>query len=153
MQRGHLKPIYSPPATLPEVLAKRIGYPLSDAQILQILDNLPRVPQPLAVRHSALCGLRPRPEELRYPIKDEANGRNRTIYQKSMGGTKGKTEPRRLHPAGARCRWVSHQLETAKPIAGGREIAPLNSEGNGEALSRYLRRRGLVVDAWEAKQI
>lgn len=32
VQRGHLKPIYSPPATPPEVLRpKRIGYPLSDA--------------------------------------------------------------------------------------------------------------------------
>ena len=42
VQRGHLKPIYSPPATLPEVLKpKRVGYPLSDAQILQLLDNLP----------------------------------------------------------------------------------------------------------------
>ncbi len=44
VQRGHLKPIYSPPATLPEVLkpgSKRVGYPLSDAQILQLLDNLP----------------------------------------------------------------------------------------------------------------
>ena len=35
VQRGHLKPIYSSPATLPEtVKQKRIGYPLSDAQIL-----------------------------------------------------------------------------------------------------------------------
>ena len=35
VQRGHLKPINSPPATLPEtVKQKRIGYPLSDAQIL-----------------------------------------------------------------------------------------------------------------------
>ena len=32
-----------PPTALPEVLKpKRIGYPLSDAQILQILDNLPQ---------------------------------------------------------------------------------------------------------------
>ena len=35
VQRGHLKPIYSPPATLPEtVKQKRIGYPLGDAHIL-----------------------------------------------------------------------------------------------------------------------
>ena len=42
VQRGYIKPIYSPPAALPETLKpKRIGYPLSDAQILQLLDNLP----------------------------------------------------------------------------------------------------------------
>ena len=42
VQRGHLMPIQSPPSTLPETLKpKRSGYPLSDAQILQLLDNLP----------------------------------------------------------------------------------------------------------------
>ena len=104
VQRGHLKPIYSPPATLPEVLKpKRVGYPLSDAQILQLLDNLPEGDPHnqwrFAIQLCAVYGLRP--EELRHlRIKSGANGSELwTIYRKSMGGTKGaKTEPRRLHP-------------------------------------------------------
>ena len=41
VQRGHLKPIDAPPTTLLETLKpKCIGYPLSDAQILQLLANL-----------------------------------------------------------------------------------------------------------------
>ncbi|QNJ00689.1 phage integrase [Synechococcus sp. A15-62] len=149
VQRGHLKPIYSPPATLPETLKpKRIGYPLSDAQILQILDNLPQGEKHnrwrFAIQLCSVYGLRP--EELRYlRIKDGANGAELwTIYQKSMGGTKGaKTQPRRLHPLlvrdadGSAINW---NLQSRLQV--GEKLPPLNSEGNGsEALSRYLRRR------------
>ena len=103
VKRGCIKPIYSPPAALPEVLKpKRIGYPLSDAQILQLLDNLPEGEVHdrwrFAIQLCSVYGLRP--EELRYlRIKDGVNGPELwTIYQKSMGGTKGaKTQPRRLH--------------------------------------------------------
>ena len=149
VQRGYLKPIYSPPAALPETLKpKRIGYPLSDAQILQILDNLPQGEKHnrwrFAIQLCSVYGLRP--EELRYlRIKDGANGAELwTIYQKSMGGTKGaKTQPRRLHPLlvrdadGSAINW---NLQSRLQV--GEKLPPLNSEGNGsEALSRYLRRR------------
>ena len=104
VQRGHLKPIYSPPAALPETLKpKRIGYPLRDAQILQLLDNLPEGEVHdrwrFAIQLCAVYGLRP--EELRHlRIKDGVSGAQLwTTYQKSMGGTKGAmTKPRRLHP-------------------------------------------------------
>ena len=75
---GTPRPIYSPPATLPEVLKpKRTGYPLSDAQILLILENLPQGEKRnrwrFAIQLCAVYGLRP--EELRYlRIKDGANG-------------------------------------------------------------------------------
>ncbi|MCB4427428.1 tyrosine-type recombinase/integrase [Synechococcus sp. MU1643] len=149
VQHGHLKPIYFPPATLPETLKpKRIGYPLSDAQILQILDNLPQGEKHnrwrFAIQLCSVYGLRP--EELRYlRIKDGANRAELwTIYQKSMGGTKGaKTQPRRLHPLlvrdadGSAINW---NLQSRLQV--GEKLPPLNSEGNGsEALSRYLRRR------------
>ena len=99
----NLKPIYSPPAALPETLKpKRIGYHLSDVQILQLLDNLPEGEVHdrwrFAIQLCSVYGLRP--EELRYlRIKDGVDGPELwTIYQKSMGGTKGaKTQPRRLH--------------------------------------------------------
>ena len=111
---------------------KRIGYPLSDAQILQILQILNNLPQGekhnrwrFAIQLCAVYDLRL--EELRYlRIKDGANGAELwTIYQKSMGGNEGsQNATAQAAPlAGARCRWVCHQLEPAKPIAGGREIA------------------------------
>ena len=161
VQRGHLKPIYSPPVTLPEVLKpKRVGYPLSDAQILQLLDNLPigdiHNRWRFAIQLCAVYGLRP--EELRYlRIKDGKDGAELwTIYQKSMGGTKGaKTEPRRLHPLlvrdadGSAINW---NLQSRLQL--GEKLPPLNSEGNGsEALSRYLRRRAVWLSMREdAKQ-
>ena len=149
VQRGHLKPIYAPPATLPEVLKpKRIGYPLSDAQILQLLDNLPAGEVHdrwrFAIQFCAVYGLRP--EELRHlRIKDGANGAELwTIYEKSMGGTKGlKTEPRRLHPLllrdsdGAVIDW---KLQARLQV--GEALPPLNRDGDGgQALNQYLRRR------------
>ena len=77
----------SPPATLPEVLKpKRIGYPLSDAQILQVLDNLPEGEVHdrwrFATHLCAVYGLRP--EELPHlRIKDGANGAGRGPFIKS----------------------------------------------------------------------
>jgi integrase len=154
VQRGHLKPIYSPPVTLPEVLKpKRVGYPLSDAQILQLLDNLPEGDPHnqwrFAIQLCAVYGLRP--EELRHlRIKIGANGSELwTIYRKSMGGTKGaKTEPRRLHPLllrdadGTAIDWnLQARLEV------GEQLPPLNREGDGgQALNQYLRRR----EIWKA---
>ena len=149
VQRGHLKSIYSPPAALPETLKpKRIGYPLSDAQILQLLDNLPKGEVHdrwrFAIQLCSVYGLRP--EELRHlRIKDGANGAELwTIYQKSMGGTKGaKTEPRRLHPLllrdadGSAIDW---KLQARLQV--GEQLPPLNREGDGgQALNQYLRRR------------
>ena len=149
VQRGHLKPIYAPPATLPEVLKpKRVGYPLTDAQILQLLDNLTEGEAHdrwrFAIQLCAVYGLRP--EELRHlRIKDGANGSELwTIYQKSMGGTKGaKTEPRRLHPLlvrdadGSAIDW---NLQARLQV--GEALPPLNRDGDGgQAINQYLRRR------------
>ncbi|WP_115025148.1 site-specific integrase [Synechococcus sp. UW69] len=151
VQRGHLKPIYSPPASLPETLKpKRIGYPLSDAQLLQLLDNLPAGEVHdrwrFAIQLCAVYGLRP--EELRHlRIKDGVSGAELwTIYQKSMGGTKGaKTEPRRLHPLllreadGSAIDW---KLQARLQV--GEKLPPLNREGDGgQALNQYLRRRNV----------
>ena len=149
VQRGHLKPIYSPPAALPETLKpKRVGYPLSDAQILQLLDNLPKGERHerwrFAIQLCAVFGLRP--EELRWlRLKDGANGSELwSIYRKSMGGKKGaKTEPRRLHPLflrdadGSAIDW---NLQARLQV--GEQLPPLNREGDGaQALNIYLRRR------------
>lgn len=129
---------YIPPATLTEALKpKRIGYPLSEAQILQILDQVPKSEKGnrwrFAIQLCAVKGLRP--EELRYlRIKDGVNGAELwTIYQKSMGGTKGaKKQPRRLYPVlvldadGSAINW---NLQSRLQV--GEKLPPLNSEGNG----------------------
>jgi integrase len=149
VQRGHLKLIYSPPAALPETLKpKRVGYPLTDAQILQLLDNLPEGERHerwrFAIQLCAVFGLRP--EELRWlRVKDGAKGAELwSIYRKSMGGKKGaKTEPRRLHPLflrdadGSAIDW---NLQARLQV--GEQLPPLNREGDGaQALNIYLRRR------------
>ena len=151
VQRGYLKPIYAPPATLPETLKpKRIGFPLSDAQILQLLDNLPEGEAHdrwrFAIQLCAVYGLRP--EELRHlRIKDGASGSELwSVYRKSMGGTKGaKTEPRRLHPLllrdadGTALEW---NLQARLQV--GEALPPLNRDGDGgQALNQYLRRRSV----------
>ena len=149
VQRGHLKPIYAPPATLPEVLKpKRVGYPLTDAQILQLLDNLPEGEAHdrwrFAIQLCAVYGLRP--EELRHlRIKDGASGAELwSVFRKSMGGTKGaKPEPRRLHPLlvrdadGSAIEW---NLQARLQV--GEALPPLNRDGDGgQAINQYLRRR------------
>ena len=95
-----------------------------------------------------------RPEELRHlRIKDGADGAELwTIYQKSMGGTKGaKTEPRRLHPLllrdadGSSINW---NLQSRLQV--GEKIAPLNSLGKGgQAMGRYLTRQTV----WQALRV
>ena len=156
MQRGHLKPIYSPPATLPETLQpKRVGYPMEDAQILTLLDSLPKGLQHdrrrFAIQLCAVYGLRP--EELRHlVVKSGASGPELwSIYQKSMGGTKGqKTEPRRLHSLLLRDmhgKIINWNLQARIQIR--EQLPPLNREGEGgQALGTYLLRR----DAWKGMQ-
>ena len=148
-QHGHLKPIYSPPAALTETLKpKRIGYPISDAQILHLLDNLPAGEvhdrRRFAIQLRAVYGLRP--EDLCHlVIKDCVSGAELwTTYQKSMCGTKGaKTEPRRLRPLflrdadGSAIDW---RLQARLQV--GEQLPPLNRESDGgQAVNQYLRRR------------
>ncbi|ABM78024.1 integrase [Prochlorococcus marinus] len=145
VQRGHLKTIYLPPTSLPEVRkAKRVGYAISDVEILRLLEGMPDPRWQFAVQLCSVYGLRP--EELRWlRIKNGAKGSELwTIYQKSMGGRKGdKTEPRRLLPLlvrdldGSSIDW---KLQARLQV--GEKLPPLQSDGDGaQALRNYLRRR------------
>jgi len=142
VQRGHLKGVYLPPAHVPEVLKqKRTGYPLSDEQILRLLDGIPDERWRFAVQLCSEYGLRP--EELRWlRIRD---GNLWTIYRKSRGGRRGdKTDPRRLHslPVKGADPW---HLEAR--IKAGEELPPLRTDGKGsQALTGYLNRR----EVWKA---
>ena len=138
--------------------AKRIGYPLSDAQILHLLGNLPAGEVHdrwrFAIQLCAVYELRPK--ELRHlVIKDGVSGAELwTTYQKSMGGTKAaKTEPRRLRPLllrDADGTAINGDLQARLQVC--EQLPPLNRDGDGgQALNQYLPRRkvwmALRVDA------
>ena len=149
VQRGHLKPVLQPTCDVARSAeAKAYGYPLSDTQILQLIDNLregdPHNHGRFAIQLCAVYGLRL--EELRnLRIKSEANGSELwKIYRKSMGGTKGaKTEPRQLHPLllrDADGTVIDWNLQARLEV--GEKLPALNREGDGgQALNQYLRRR------------
>ena len=158
VERGHLKSCYLPPVTEPEVKKpKRIGYPLSDAQILRLLDSLPQGGAHerwrFGLQLMAVYGLRP--EELRWlRIKDDQLW---CFYRKSQGGRKGaKTEPRRLYPLIDRAReGTTTDWNLQGRIQINEELPPLNREGDGgNAVNRYLLRRStwLAMRA-EAEQV
>ena len=149
VERGHLKPCYLPPDKAHEIKKeKRVGYPLTDAQILRLLESLPEGKTHdrwrFALQLIAVYGLRP--EELRHlRVKDGVDGPELwSICRKSKGGTKGaKTEPRRLYPLlfrdtdGTPIDW---KLQSRIQI--NEELPPLNREGDGgNAVNQYLRRR------------
>ena len=93
---NHLKPCYLPPTTFPETRKpKRIGFALSDIQIIELLDAIPNKKWRFAIQILSVYGLRP--EELRYLVVQD--GKLKTTYQKSKGGTKGeRTSIRFLFP-------------------------------------------------------
>ena len=144
VQRNYLKACYSPPPHQPEPQKpKRHGYPLSDEQILRLLDGVPDERWRFAIQLAATYGLRP--EDLRH--MRWRDGEVWSVYRKSQGGLRGaKTEPRRLHalPVQGALDW---NLEGRLKI--GEELPPLRSDGKaGQALRQYLGRR----EVWKALQ-
>ena len=63
VMRGKVPAAFAPPATVPEIRnPKRIGFALSDSQILRLLDDIKDERWKFAVQLCAVYGLRP--EEL-----------------------------------------------------------------------------------------
>jgi integrase len=124
---------------------RREGYPLSDAQILRLLDGLPRGESGdrwiFAIQLLASYGLRP--EELRHLLlRPGAEGPQLWCsYQKKGGG--GQTRPRRLYPLPVR------DLDGSTPDWGligllqmHEPLPPLGPVGNaGSAIKTYLNRQ------------
>ena len=121
---------------------KRIGYPLSDVQILRLLEGLPATAAGqrwrFAVQLLAVYGLRP--EELRHlAFKGSALWCN---YMKKGGG--GETKPRPLYPLpvvdvdGTATHW-----NVAGRLRIGEELPPIGSTGGGDALNTYLKRSSI----------
>ena len=145
--RLHYPKCWQPPTKLSHHIGaaahgkgKRVGYPLTDGEILRLLDNLPNTDQAVAWRFGlqlmAVYGLRP--EELRYlSIKQ---GELWCLYRKKGGG--GQTEPRPLYALpvrdldGSALEWnLQLRLQAGEPLP------PLGQPGHGgEALLTYLKR-------------
>ena len=90
---------YAPIKIAEKLKSKRVGYALTDSQILQLIASEKDPRWQLNFQLLAVYGLRP--EELRFlVVKDGIKGKELwTTYEKSMGGNKGqKTEPRKLAP-------------------------------------------------------
>ena len=99
---GKLPAVYAPPplSAIPNILnKKKIGYALSDLQILSLIEDEPDEKWKYVYQLLATFGLRP--AELEYlVVKDDGQGEEVwSMYEKSMGGKKGeRTEPRELCP-------------------------------------------------------
>ena len=146
--QGKIENNFAPPATLPETKKpKRIGFAMSDLQIISLIDNEKDDKWKFALQLLGTYGLRP--VELKYlKIKEGIEGKELwSMYQKSKGGTKGeKTKPRRLEPlylVNAEGKAMDYKLQTRVEFG---EALPTLGSNDGEvamALRTRLRRNKL----------
>ena len=136
---GKLPVSFAPPAVIPEIRKeKRIGYALTDLQILSLIENERDEKWKYVYQLLAVYGLRP--AELKHiRIID---GKLWSTYRKSMGGKKGKkTEPRKLWPiplTDADNKLIDFNLK--QRIQLGEEMPYLGREGEAAmALRTHLR--------------
>ena len=119
---------------------KRIGYPLSDSQILRLVDSVNNPRWKFAIQLMATYGLRP--NDLKH-LHTRNNGNELwSDYRKSQGGKKGlTTQPRQLFPLfvedidGSKNNW-----NLMKKIHIKEELPTINDKGGaGQAIGRFLR--------------
>ncbi|WP_245151618.1 integrase [Prochlorococcus marinus] len=119
---------------------KRIGYPLSDSQILRLVDSVKNPRWKFALQLMATYGLRP--NDLKH-LHTRNNGNELwSDYRKSQGGKKGlTTQPRQLFPLfvedidGSKNNW-----NLMKKIHIKEELPTINDKGGaGQAVGRFLR--------------
>ena len=150
VERRKFKACWLPPTSVEgeAVNEKRIGYPLTDAQILRLIDSMPDTEAGrrwrFALQLMATFGLRP--EDLRYLVTRNGGTELWSTYKKSKGGRKGeRTAERRLYPLvvrdvdGTPCEWNLIQR-----VALQEALPPLGQPGKaGEAVRTFLRRRAM----------
>ena len=136
--RGKLSNIYAPVKIVETLKKKRIGYALTDNQILQLIASESDKKWQFAYQLLSTFGLRP--EELRYLVVKD--GQLWTMYEKSMGGIKGETtEPRKLSPLYVKDGQGYIDWKLLERIENNEELPPLGQKGKaGEALGTRLRR-------------
>ena len=124
---------------------KRVGYPLTDSQILRLFDSLPvgevHSRWLFALMLLAVYGLRP--EDLRYLVTRNGGRELWSMYRKSKGGKSGrKTRPRRLYPLLVYDINGPKEWNLLERVHIGEELPPLGKEGKaGHAVRTYLNRR------------
>ena len=129
---------------------KRIGYPLTDLQIIRLLESFPDDEAgnkwKFAFQLMATYGLRP--EDLRYIHTRNGGKEIWSNYQKSMGGTKGlKTKPRRLYALFIEdidgvINWNLKERLYISEQQGISILPPLGKEGNSsDSCKNYLNRK------------
>ncbi|MDA0247168.1 MAG: integrase [Actinobacteria bacterium] len=124
---------------------KIAGYPLTDAQILRLLDALPDDEAGsrwrFAFQLMAVYGLRP--EDLRYLHTRNGGEELWSNYEKSKGGIAGDcTEPRMLHPLMVHDLDGPQQWNLRQRVHLREALPPLGAEGHaGEACGTFLRRQ------------
>jgi integrase len=146
VERRRFNSCWSPPPLPKEARKpKRVGYPLSDAQILRLLGALPDTEASkrwrFAIQLMATYGLRP--EELRHLVVEQrVEGLAlRCLYRKATGGSE-RTQPRALYPLLLRDQdGTPLDWKLVERIACREELPPLGQEGKGgEAIGTFLRR-------------
>lgn len=134
---------------------KRKGYPLTDAQIIRLLESFPDSEEGNRWKFGFQCmatyGLRP--EDLRHIHTRNGGQEIWSNYEKSKGGLKAhKTEPRRLFPLLVQdvdepINWNLKEQLYISEQSGKTILPPLGKEGDaGNSCKNYLRRR----EVWEA---
>ena len=140
--RGKLPRHYAPVKIKETLKKKRVGYALTDSQILQLIASEKDSRWQFVYQLLAVYGLRP--EELRFlVIKDGVRGKELwTTYEKSMGGTKGqKTEPRKLAPLLLKDGKGYINWNLQERLEKGEELPSLGQAGKGsDALRHKLNR-------------
>ena len=140
--RSKLPSQYTPVKIQETLKKKRIGYALTDSQILQLIASEDDKKWQFAFQLLATYGLRP--EELRHLVVKD--GELWTMYEKSMGGTKGqKTEPRQLAPMYVKDGQGYIDWNLLERIENGEELAPVGILGKG---SDALRTRLIRNPFW-----
>ena len=135
------------PSSEPETVTteKRVGYPLTDSQILRLIESLPKGPVherwKFAIQLLAVYGLRP--EDLRYLVTRNKGRELWSMYRKSKGGSKGqKTEPRRLYPLLIYDVDGPIEWNLLDRLHAGENLPSLGKEGKAShAVKTYLNRR------------
>ena len=146
VERRQFKSIWLPPAgqTTPRITNKRVGYPLSDSQILRLINSMPDTAigrrYRFAFQLMATYGLRP--ADLRHLQVRNGGTELWSGYRKSKGGTKGdKTEPRRLYALTVQdIDGTPQDWNLLQRVALKEELPPLGDESEtGQRLYSYLK--------------
>ena len=148
VQRRQFKSTWLPPEgqAAPRITAKRVGYPLTDAQVLRVIDAMPDTAigrrYRFAFQLMATYGLRP--TDLRHLQVRNGGTELWSTYRKSKGATRGaKTDERRLYALSVRdLDGTPQDWNLLQRVALGEELPPLGDESeSGQRLYVYLKNK------------